>query len=58
MKQKLEKLDTKQLLYLYEQHTETFYLPYCNDKEIKISEYNFRSTILEILKERLEEDMK
>lgn len=58
MKQKLEKLDTKQLLHLYGQHTEVFHLPYCNDKEIKTSEYSFRSTILEILKERLEEDMK
>ena len=50
---RLNTLDTSRLIRLYKNHCETFYLPYC-EKEIKDSEYETRSLILKILRERLE----
>lgn len=50
---RLNTLDTFQLIRLYKNHCEIFYLPYC-EKEIKDSEYETRSLILEILQKRLE----
>lgn len=50
---RLNTLNTSQLILLYKNHCETFYLPYC-EKEIKDSEYETRSLILKILQKRLE----
>lgn len=50
---RLNALDNFQLIHLYKNHYETFNLPYC-EKEIKDSEYETRSLILEILQKRLE----
>lgn len=51
--ERLNTLDTFQLIRLYKNHCETFNLP-CYEKEIKDSEYETRSLILEILQKRLE----
>ena len=51
--ERLNTLDTFQLIHLYKNHCETFNLPCC-EKEIKDSEYETRSLILEILQKRLE----
>ena len=50
---RLNTLDTFQLIRLYKNHYETFNLSCC-EKEIKDSEYETRSLILEILQKRLE----
>ena len=57
MKTKLETLSTSALLSLYEQHTTVFALEYAAP-DVKQSEYAFRKAILEILNERLENEMK
>lgn len=52
----LKDLSTNQLLSLYQNHCETFYLPYC-DKPLQQSEYNFRKAVLSILSDRLDKEI-
>lgn len=57
MRKALEKIPTKEIIQLLKDEYDLFYLPYCSDRKTKEITYSLRITMLEVLRERFDEEM-